>query len=251
MRKIMALLALVACTFAHISAQELEGEIRYLLTHNWTKKMAALDFISKQQRERMAYMWGNRSEWKSYTTLYFSPAASKYEESEEKAEPDDSGYSWRKEAFFLKRDFEQNTLYDVMTLLGKTYIIEDSLRTPNWKILNDLKEVAGHVCMNATWEDTLKQQRIVVWFALDLPVPAGPERLCGLPGLILEADYNDGAMTLVADRITPKKLTTELDPPKKKIKGKKITEAEYSDLLQKHIAEKREAEEPWFWGVRY
>lgn len=251
MRIIITILSLCSIVFSSLSAQELEGEIRYLRTSNWTKQMAALDFISKQQRERMAYMWGNRSEWKSYTTLYFTPTESKYEDSEERAEPDDAGYSWRKDAFFLKRNFEENTIYDVMTLLGKTYILEDSLRAPNWKILNDMKEVAGHICMNAYWEDTLKQQRIVAWFALDMPVPAGPERLCGLPGLILEADVNDGALILTADRITEKKLTTELNLPKKKIKGKKITEAEYLDILKKHIAEKRKAEEAWFWGVRY
>ena len=251
MRIIITILSLCSIVFSSLSAQELEGEIRYLRTSNWTKQMAALDFISKPQRERMAYMWGNRSEWKSYTTLYFTPTESKYEDSEERAEPDDAGYSWRKDAFFLKRNFEENTIYDVMTLLGKTYILEDSLRTPNWKILNDMKEVAGHICMNAYWEDTLKQQRIVAWFALDMPVPAGPERLCGLPGLILEANVNDGALILTADRIVEKKLTIELNLPKKKIKGKKITEAEYLDILKKHIAEKRKAEEAWFWGVRY
>ncbi len=246
-----ALLAVGILLPDNISAQELEGDIRYLVTHNWTKKTVALDYLSKQQRERAAYMWGNRSEWKVYTTLYFTPTESKYEDSEERAEPDDAGYSWRKEAFFLKRNFAQNTVYDVFTLLGKTYIVEDSLRAQDWKILNDMKEVAGHVCMNAYWEDTIKQQRITVWFALDLPVPAGPERLCGLPGLILEADYNDGAMLIAADRIQMKKLDKELDLPKKKIKGKKISETEFTNIVRKHVKEKRKAEEPWFWGMRY
>jgi len=232
-------------------SQEMEGEIRYLVTNNWTKQMASLDYISKQQRERIAYMWGNRSEWKFYMNLFFSPTESKYVESEEKAEPDqEGGYAWRKEAFYLKRNFEQNTLHDVMTLLGKPYIIEDSLRMPGWKILNDMKEVAGHVCMNAIWEDTIKKQKIIVWFALDMPIPAGPERLCGLPGFILEADYNDGAKVVAADRITLKKLDKELALPKKE-KGKKINETEYLKLLKEHIEEKRKAEEPWFWGVRY
>lgn len=232
-------------------SQELEGEIRYLVTSNWTKQMASLDYLSKQQRERIAYMWGSRSEWKVFMNLYFSPTESKYVESEEKAEPEDEGgYSWRKDPFFLKRNFEKNTLHDVMTLMGKAYIIEDTLRAPGWKILNDMKEVAGHVCMNAVWEDTIKKQTIIVWFALDIPIPAGPERLCGLPGLILEADYNDGAKVVTADRITLKKLEKELTLPKKQ-KGKKINETEYLKIIQDHIAEKRKSEEPWFWGMRY
>jgi len=245
------LLAAVLVSPKNAVGQELEGEIRYLVVNNWTKQMASLDYISKQQRERIAYMWGNRSEWKTYMNLYFSPTESKYVESEEKAEPDDEGgYSWRKDAFYLKRNFEKNTLHDVMTLIGKTYIIEDSLYMPGWKILNDMKEVAGHVCMNAVWEDTIKNHTITVWFALDMPVPAGPERLCGLPGLILEADYNDGAKVLTADRIILKKLDKELALPKKE-KGKKIKEAEYQNIVREHIEEKRKAEEPWFWGMRY
>ena len=233
-----------------LCAQEMEGSIRYLVTHNWTKKMAAVDYISKQQRERIAYMWGNRSEWKVYTVLYFSATQSRYEDSEERAEPDDEGYSWRKDIYNIKRDFENNTIQDAIQLLGKTYVIEDTLIAPEWKILNDIKEVAGHVCMKAFLEDTLKQQKITAWFALDMPLSAGPERLCGLPGLILEVDVNDGAMLISADKIDLRKLDKELNMPKK-LKGKRIKEAEYYALLKKHIEDRRKAEEPAFWGMRY
>ncbi len=228
----------------------MEGEIRYLLTHNWTKKMMTLDYLSQQQRDRMAYMWGSRSEWKAYTNLYFTATQSKYEDSEESAEPEDEGYSWRKDAYTIRRDFEKNTVFDELTVLGKTYVIEDSLQCQDWKILNDMKEVAGHVCMNAFWEDSVKQQKITVWFALDMPAQVGPERLCGLPGIILEADINDGALLITADRIQLKQLTGELDVPKK-VKGKRITESEYLEKIDTHIKEKRKAEEAWFWGLRY
>ena len=129
-------------------------------------------------------------------------------------------------------------MFDVVTLLGRTWVIEDSLHTPDWKILNDMKEVAGHICMNAFWEDTIKQQKITVWFALDMPVPAGPERLCGLPGMILEVDVNNGAEVITADRIEFKKLKKELDLPKK-VKGKRIKIEDFQKKLEKHIKQKR------------
>lgn len=246
---LMLIFFLPLCAFAQEQAP-LEGAIRYLVIHNWTKKMAAVDYISQQRKERMEYMWGNDAEWKMYANLYFTAAETKYEDSEEKAEADDEGWSWRKDAYIIKRNFEKNTQYDVVAMLGKTYIIEDSLRMPEWKIRNDLKEVAGHICMNAYWEDTLKKQKVIAWFAQDIPHSGGPERFCGLPGLILEVDINDGALVITADRIEMKKLDKEMDLPKK-LKGKKIKEAEYQDILKKHIAEKRKAEEPYFWGIRY
>lgn len=245
------ILSLAACCLcANLKAQALEGSIRYLVTHDWTKKMAAVDYISKQQRERIAYMWGNRSSWKVYTQLYFNANSAKYEDSEERAEPDDDGYSWRKDAFMIFRDFANNRENDLIDMLGKTYLVQDSLQAPDWKIQNDMKEVAGHVCMNAFWNDTLKNQKIVVWFALDMPVPAGPERLFGLPGIILEADVNNGGMTITADKIELRPVEKELTLPNK-MKGKKISELQYRAILREHMENKRKAEEPPFWGIRY
>lgn len=254
MKKILLCLTLlVAFTlplFSQDQAPVLEGRVRYLIIHDWAKKMAAVDYLSKQRKERIAYMWGNDSEWKMYANFFFTPNESKYQDSDEKAEADDEGYSWRKDEYIIKRNFEKNTEYDVIEMLGKTYIIEDSLYMPDWKIHNDLKEVAGHICMRAFWEDTIKHQKVVAWFAQDIPHSGGPERFCGLPGLILEVDLNDGALIITADLIETKKLTTEMDLPKK-LKGKKIKEADYQDILKKFIKEKREAEEPYFWGMRY
>ena len=255
MQKLLLLLAFLACFQGMISAQDspapiTEGSIRYLVTHNWSKKMEALSYMSKQRKERIAYMWGNRSEWLVYTELHFTPTKTMYIDSEERAEPDDSGYSWRKEAFFVQRDFAQNTVYDALTAQSKTYLVQDSIKCQDWKILNDMKEVAGHLCMNASWEDSIKQQKIIVWFALDIPHSGGPERLCGLPGLILEADYNNGAMLISANRIEAKTLTKELDLPKK-TKGKKVDEAAYQIALKKVIQEHIKEEEPYFWDIRY
>ncbi len=231
-------------------AQKMEGTVRYLMAHNWVKKMAAVDYLSKQTVDRYAYMWGNEEEYKTYAKLNINATQSKYEDSDESAQKDDPGYSWLKDKYTITRNYEKNTMRDIIDMLGKTYIIEDSLRMPNWKILNEMKEIAGHICMNAFWNDTLKKQKVIGWYALDISNGGGPERFCGLPGLILEVNINNGALVITADKIEQKKITTELDLPKK-IKGKKIKEAAYFAILRKHFEEKRKAEEPPFWGMRY
>ncbi len=255
MKKNIQIYTLVAICFlvfqpVILKAQPVEGTIRYLRTGNWTKMYASVDYISKQQRERLSYVWGNRSEWKTYTLLHFNMDESKYEDSEEEAEAGNEGWSNRKDVFFMKRNFKENTLYDGITMLGKTYLVHDSIVPPAWKILNDMKEVAGHICMNASLTDTIRNQRTIAWFALDMPVSAGPERFFGLPGIILEVNINEGALLMTADKITMQALTTELEVPAK-IKGKKIDSPGLNKLIEKQIKERKAAEEPWFWGIRY
>lgn len=248
-RILLSLLFIIAGT-GIISAQQSEGVIRYLVTHNWVKKMAAVDYLSQEKKDRASYMWGNDAEWTMYGTLYFNGQKTKYEDSEEKANADYEGYSWRKDEYFIYRDLAQRRMQDIIKLLGKVYIIEDTLISQEWKILNDLKEVAGHICMNASWTDTVKSQKVIAWFALDIPLSAGPERFCGLPGLILEIDINNGALVLTADKIEYTSVVDHLDFPKK-LKGKHLTEIDYQTILYKHILGRKAEEQPYFWGIRY
>lgn len=226
-----------------------EGMVRFTRTTYWTRLNSTLPYLSKQEKEKQAYMFGGRDDWKEFTLLYFNEKESRYTHSEEKSD-ESEGYAWRKEEYNVRRNFEKNTMNDAIEMLGKVYIVEDSLPTPNWKILNDIKDVAGHICMKAMIQDTVKKQKIVAWFAQDIPVNAGPERLYGLPGLILELDINDGAMTIEATKIENKKLTTELDLPKKQ-KGKKINDLAYQDMLRKFIRERIKEERNPYWVIRY
>ena len=245
---------LVAVSFSlmtRLNAQQYEGKVRYLITSDWVKMLNACDYLDKSQKEKSAYMWSNRSEWKSYENLYFSPKQSKYEESEEKVkdEEDEDTYAWRKDVFFITRNYEKNTFFNADEMLGKVYLVSDSLKSPDWKILNDLKEVAGHVCMNASLYDTLRKQNVVAWFALDIPVQAGPDRFWGLPGLILEVNINNGARILTADKLEFKPLTNEFDLPKK-LKGKQVDHDTYLGIIKKFLDLKRKEEE-FPWGIRY
>ncbi len=227
-----------------------EGTIRYLVAHSWVKKMSGLTYLSQQRKDKIAYT-NNSDEWKHYKQLHFNSSKSKYENSEEKAEREDGNtYAWRTGTYFLTRNVAENKLFDSYEQLGKKYLIEDTLTQQRWKILNDIKEVAGHICMKAYLDEPIRKHKIVAWFAMDMPLPLGPEGFGGLPGMILELDYNDGAMVVKADKITLKKLTTELDLPAK-LKGKKVNQTHINNEVLQHIKEKTKAEDPWFWGIDY
>ena len=137
-----------------------------------------------------------------------------------------------------------------MDILSKTYLLEDTLAKPNWKILNDIKDVAGHLCMKAQAYDSIRMEKIVAWFAMDMPLSAGPDRFYGLPGLILEIDINDGGMLIEANKIDLKSVAADL-APNKKIKGKKINFAQYQNILDEHIKGKIKEEQYPYWGIAY
>ena len=244
-----ALLSLFALFSMTVQAQQTEGIVHYTRTSYWAKILNEMTYLSKQEKERTAYMFQGRDAWQEYTVLYFNSKASKYTHSDERSD-ESQGYDWRKKQYIIKRDFEKNLLQDIIETAVETYIIEDSLHTPTWIILNDLKDVAGHICMKAVVVDTVKKQKIVAWFAQDLPVSAGPERLFGLPGLIMEIDINDGAVVVSATRIETKKLTQELDLPKK-IKGKRLSETAYQQMLAKFIRQQMKDEKNPYWTLRY
>ena len=238
---------LISC----VSYAQQEGMVRYTRTTYWTKLNSTLPYLSKQEKEKQAYMFGGRDEGIEYTLLYFNERGSYYTQSDQLNSWEEKyDYNGRKEVFGIKRNFDKNSMTEVFEMIGKTYIMEDSLRQLDWKILNDIKDVAGHICMKAMIQDTIKKQKIIAWFAQDIPINAGPERLYGLPGLILELDVNDGAVIVEATKIEPLKVTTQMDLPKK-MKGKKINELAFQDMIRKFIQDKIKEEQNPFWSIRY
>jgi GLPGLI family protein len=231
-----------------VVSQPKSGKINYNVTHKWTKKIAAVDYMSKSKRDHYEYVWGSHPEHQEKSVLTFTPEAYRYDEIEDQTEY--VGYSWRSTEYFIFRDITNNSTYDVMRMFNKLYLIEDQIEYPQWKILNDLKEVAGHICMSASYVDTIKNNKITAWFALDWPGNIGPERFGGLPGVILEVDINNGAMIISADTII-EDANVKVEKPEHKKRIKTITEAEYRKLLVDYMEECKTEERPYFWGLRY
>lgn len=66
------------------------------------------------------------------------------------------------------------------------YLYEETLEKPKWIIYTDKKNIAGYQCQKA--QTNFRGRTWIVWFTNDIPVSDGPWKLCGLPGLILEAE---------------------------------------------------------------
>lgn len=64
-------------------------------------------------------------------------------------------------------------------------IVEDSNIDFNWEITNETKQIGKYTCHKATTKN-FRGRNYEAWFTYDIPVPTGPWKFHGLPGLILE-----------------------------------------------------------------
>ncbi|GAB2528702.1 GLPGLI family protein [Spirosoma aerophilum] len=72
-------------------------------------------------------------------------------------------------------------------------VVDDTITPIDWKIINQFRTIGGMKCQKA--EATTRGRFYTAWFTTEIPVSAGPWKLHGLPGLILEAYDNKGAVT--------------------------------------------------------
>lgn len=118
---------------------------------------------------------------------------------------------------------------------GKTYLIKEE--PLDWRIHNESKKIGKYTCYKATAEVINKaviEEKIIwnttVWFTPEIPVASGPRGYGGLPGLILEANFNDFIHFFVTKLdLSPKKEVKI----KKPVKGISISEEEFIELDRK------------------
>lgn len=251
MRKLTYFILMLALFASKTNAQEMQGKVKYIITHNWVKKIAAVDYLSREIKDEYTYVWGNRAEYTLKSALYYSDKESRYEDLKDENAAENTGYSWRSDEYIIYRNLSEGKSYDLMRFLDKLYVIEDDIQNQNWKILNDMREIAGHICMNASWSDTIKGNKVIAWYALDIPIPIGPERFGGLPGMILEININNGAMVIAAQEIIITDGESVIEKPSHKKKVKQISESSYVEMLVQHINQCKKDESAYFWSLRY
>lgn len=124
-------------------------------------------------------------------------------------------------------DIKEQKRIEQRDFMGRLFLIESQADTLQWKMTGNNKTIAGYNCMEATTE--LKENKIVAWFAPEIPVSTGPGTLHGLPGLILGVDVNQGERVTLATKVELAEVDgASLARPRK---GKKVTRAEYEKIV--------------------
>lgn len=246
MKSILKTIALILITTG-LRAQNIVGEVEYRYKIFYDKIYASLPHLTQQERDRILLTWGSPEGYSTRMKLQFWPGRSLYTY----GEPYEvRSYSWQVEDYFIENNLEEQTYLKYMDQMGKTYIVRDSLNAPKWRVMNEIRDILGHMCMKAVAEDSLRGQKITAWFASDIPVPVGPEEQFGLPGLILAYDINDGMLIVEAEKITFGEPTETITLPKK-LKGKEVSGTEYQALVRDFIQTSIERKQAWMWDIRF
>ncbi len=99
--------------------------------------------------------------------------------------------------FKIRSDSVVN-VYDQAGMLERGYYSEP-LAEMVWEIGDSVKTVLGYECIMA--DTDYHGRHWTVWFTPDIPIQDGPWKLCGLPGLILEASETSGQHKFIATGI--------------------------------------------------
>lgn len=108
---------------------------------------------------------------------------------------------------------------------GEIFIFREDLPVINWTIGTQTKKIGDFDCIRAV--GIFGGRTYDAWFTPEIPVGLGPYKLCGLPGMILEAASRDGkvAYDFVAyEAPCDKKI-------EKPSQGRELTWQEYETLV--------------------
>jgi len=114
----------------------------------------------------------------------------------------------------------------------ETYLVKDSTRKINWKITNEIRNIAGYDCRraNAVIMDSIY---VVAFYTDEIPVSGGPESFTGLPGMILGVAVPREHITWFATGVTDQPVTD--DKLKAPVKGKVVDNKKLSDILKEAL----------------
>lgn len=175
------------------------------------------------------------------------------------------------------KNVQTQTYVNETDMFGKLFLVKDSLQPWEWKLTSETKKIGNYTCYKATAikkpdttlvrrlkrldknqdnemakdsiaQDSIannsllsriekpKDQLITAWYTPEIPISQGPGPYWGLPGLILEVTTERTAILCSKLILNPDKKEA-VEPPSK---GKKVSQAEYDEILAKKMEEMQE-----------
>lgn len=135
---------------------------------------------------------------------------------------------------YIYKNFPENkvTVFNHFALMHWTY--EEEWEKPQWELKDSTKVILEYPCQLAV--SHYRGRTWYAWFTFDIPISEGPWKLCGLPGLILEAFDKDKDYSFTATGLSNSK---EIQPVGiydfSEFKWAKTTRQKYNEIRYKEL----------------
>ncbi len=146
--------------------------------------------------------------------------------------------------------------FSLQELMGKKYVIVDTVEMAPWKLGTETKEIMGYTCHMAYYTDTQEittmrvengtttpekrtiTQEITAWYTDQIRPSLGPDRYNTLPGTVLAIDINNGERVIVARNVELRAL--KKDELKIPDASTKVTSQEFRKIQDEQMEKMRE-----------
>lgn len=133
-------------------------------------------------------------------------------------------------------DFRGKKMIKQEDFMGRMFLIEGNLETPQWKLTGKQEKIQGYVCQEALIEDSL--QSMSIWFTPQLQAGIGPDQFVGFPGAVLRVDMDHGRVIIEATAI--EKQGHDKSLIKRPKEGKKVSQEEFAAIREEKMREMQE-----------
>lgn len=125
------------------------------------------------------------------------------------------------------KDISKRVYLQSANLMGKDFLIKDTLSSYDWELSNETRIIGDYVCKKAI--SLHDDQEITAWYAPSIPINDGPDEYYGLPGLIIELSVGNTVFNALSIKETPGISI------KKPSGGKEITRKEYEKMRNERM----------------
>ena len=229
-------------TTSSLIAQDFQGIATYKTQRKLDIKLDSTQ-AGGMQDQIMAML---KKQFEKTYTLTFNKEESLYKEDESLAPPSTGGamvfVSVMGGSGELYKNMKEQRYVKQSDLLGKVFLIQDSLKTNAWKLQGETKNIGNYTCFKATLEREVdsdmddgskEMQTVTAWYTPQIPVSNGPEKFQGLPGLILEISYDSQTILCSKILLNPAKQITIKQPTT----GDSVSQSEFDAISVKKMKE--------------
>lgn len=176
------LLLLSACIVCVVSAQEVEANYQTICVYRLEYQPDSTDVNSKKTEDMLLLLSESSSLFKSKNRFLMDSALAIDEQSNRMGSMS-FAMTHRTNFYFSIFKDTSNSIKTIDYVQDDKYLYTEPKNNFKWSVSTDTNTIAGLLCQKAV--TYFSGRKWTAWFTPDIPIPDGPYKFNGLPGLII------------------------------------------------------------------